>query len=46
MNKEADQIAAEHGTEIQTNDAQDELCAAMNYKNELNYLLRLMGALK
>ena len=46
MNKDLDQIAAEHGTEIQTNEEQDELCATMNYKNELNYLLRLMGALK
>lgn len=45
MDKEADQIAAEYGNEIQTNEAQDELCATMNYKNELNYLLRLMGAI-
>lgn len=44
MNRmELDRLAAEYGTEVETNGAQDELCKVMSYKQELEYLFHLMG---
>lgn len=44
MNRtELDQLVAEHGKEIETNAAQDELCKAIGYKAEFEYLMNLMG---
>ena len=42
---EQDQIAAEYGASVETNGAQDELCKVLTYKEELNYLMRLMGVI-
>lgn len=42
---EQDRLAAEYGTEVETNGAQDELCKELTYAEELNYLMRLMGVI-
>jgi len=44
MNRmELDSFCAEHGKEIETNAVQDELCKAIGYKAEFEYLMNLMG---
>jgi hypothetical protein len=43
---ELDRLVAEHGTEVETNGAQDELCKVMSYRQELEYLFHLMGVTK
>ncbi len=44
MNRtELDQLVAEHGAEVETNVTQDELCKAIGYKAEFEYLMNLMG---
>lgn len=43
---EKDRLAAEYGTGVETNGAQDELCKVMSYRQELEYLFHLMGVTK
>lgn len=40
---ELDRLVAEHGKEVETNETQDEMCKVMSYKQELDYLFKLMG---
>lgn len=43
---ELDRHVAEYGMGVETNGAQDELCKVLSYKEELEYLFRLMGVTK